>query len=94
MRRGWAPARLWKFAILHPEVEGVLQRCGRDTVDVLLVDVDGNWERAVVSSEEEARLMERDLGVQLHDGWDDPRLARRMNARDDWIAPEGTRRAL
>ena len=92
MRRGWAPARLRRFAMLHPQVEGVLQRCGRETVDLLLVDVDGDWRRAVVASEEDARLMGRDLGVRLHEGWNDPRLARRMDARDHWTAPEEPRR--
>lgn len=92
MRRGWAPARLRRFAMLHPQAEGVIRRCGRETVDLLLVDVDGDWRRAVVASEEDARLMGRDLGVRLHEGWDDPRLARRMNASDHWNAPGGQRR--
>jgi hypothetical protein len=78
--------------MLHPQVEGVLQRCGRETVDLLLIDVDGDWRRAVVASEEDARLMGRDLGVRVHQGWDDPRLARRMDARDRWTAPGGPRR--
>ena len=86
MRRRWAPARLRRFAMLHPQVEGLLQRCGRETVDLLLIDVDGDWRRAVVASEEDARLMGRDLGVRLHELWDDPRLARRMDARDRWTA--------
>jgi hypothetical protein len=94
VRRGWARSRLRRFAILHPQVEGVVQRCGRETVDVVLVDVAGNWERAVARSEDEAQAIARDLGVRLHDGWDDVRLARRMNALDVWSAPEGHRRAL
>ena len=92
MRRGWAPARLRRFAMLRPEVEGVIQRCGRETVDLLLVDVDGDWRRTVVASEEDARLMGRDLGVRLHEGWNDPRLARRKNAHDRWNPPGATRR--
>jgi hypothetical protein len=94
VRRGWAPARLRTFAALRPQVEAVLQRCGRGTFDVVLVDVEGTWERTVVASEGEARDVARDLGVRLHDGWDDPRLARRMNAHDAWNTPGGTRRAL
>ena len=94
MSRGWAPIRLRRFAMLHPQMEGVVQRCGRETVDLLLVDVRGNWERAVAASEEEARAMGRDLGIRLHDGWEDPRLARRMNGRDHWNAPGGQRRGL
>jgi hypothetical protein len=94
VRRVWAPGRLRRFTMLHPQVEGVLQRCGRETVDLLLVDLDGNWQRAVLSSEEDARLMGRDLGVRLHEGWDDLRLARRMNSRDHWNVPGGRRRSL
>jgi hypothetical protein len=92
VRRGWAPARLRRFAMLRPQVEGVVQRCGRETVDLLLVDVDGDWRRTVVASVEDARLMGRDLGIRLHEGWNDPRLARRMNTRDHWNAPGGPRR--
>ena len=94
MSRGWAPVRLRRFTMLHPQVEGVVQRCGRDTVDLLLVDARGNWERAVAASEEEARAMGRDLGIRLHEGWEDPRLARRMNGRDHWNAPGGQRGGL
>ena len=94
MRRGWAPARLRRFAMLHQQVEGVVQRCGRETFDVLLVDVQGNWERAVVASVEDARGMGRDLGVRLRDGWNDARLARRMNGRDHWTGSGGQRRAV
>ena len=36
----------------------------------------------------------RELGIRLHHGWDDPRMARRMQARDHWNTPEGQRRAL
>jgi hypothetical protein len=80
--------------MLHREVEAVLQRCGRETFDVLLVDVEGTWTRDVVASAEEGRALAGDLGVRLHDGWDDPRLARRMNRRDEWGDSGGTRRAL
>ncbi len=94
MRWGWAPRELRDFAKLRRDVEGVVQRCGRETFDLLLIDVEGNWTRAVVASEEEAQAMARDLGVRLHMGWDDPRLARRMNRRDHWGEPGGQRRAL
>jgi hypothetical protein len=36
----------------------------------------------------------RELGVRLHRAWDDPRLVRRMAARDHWNTPDGQRRAL
>ena len=91
MRPGWAPRDLRRFAQLRPEVEVVAQRCGLGTVDLLLIDREGQWRRGVVASTGEAQTMARDLGVRLHDGWDDPRLARRMNARDRWAAPEGRR---
>jgi hypothetical protein len=79
--------------MLRPEVEAVLQRCGLDTYDLVLVDVEGNWTRWVFSSEEEAVAVARDLGVSLHRGWDE-RMARRMNRRDHWNVPGGQRRAL
>ena len=88
------PNDLRRFAILRPEVEAVLQRCGRDTFDLLLVDVQGNWTRGVFPSKEFAETVARDLGVPFHEGWDDPRMARRMNRRDHWNSPGGQRRAL
>lgn len=80
--------------MLHPDVEAVLQRCGRDTWDLLLIDTDGNWTRWVFVSRELAEGAAREFGVPLHDGWDDPRMARRMNRRDHWNEPGGQRRAL
>lgn len=88
------PGELRRFAIVHREVEAVLQRCGRDTWDLLLIDADGNWTRWVFASREEAEEACRDLGIRLHEGWDDPRMARRMNRRDHWNVPGGQRRAL
>jgi hypothetical protein len=78
--------------MLHPQVEGVIQRCGRETVDLVLVDARGDWERTVAASEDEAMAMGMDLGIRLHEDWSDPRLARRMNASDHWNAPGGQRR--
>jgi hypothetical protein len=80
--------------MLHRDVEAVLQRCGRDTWDLLLIDVDGNWTRWVFVSKELAEAAARELDVPLHEGWDDPRMARRMNRRDHWNEPGGQRRAL
>ena len=93
MKRGWAPARLRRFAMLHAQVEGVLQRCGRETVDLVLVDVRGDWERTVAASEDEARAMGMYLGIRLTEGWSDPRLARRMNHQDSWATTHSRRRA-
>jgi hypothetical protein len=87
-------SHVYGFAKLHPEVEAVLQRVGRRTWDLLLIDVGGDWVRDVVESPEEAEAVCSRLGVRMHRGWDDPRMARRMNARDVWSTPGGRRRAL
>jgi hypothetical protein len=71
----------------------VLQRSGRDTYDLLLIDAEGNWTRWVFTSEERAKVAAEDLGVPLHEGWDD-RMAKRMNRRDHWNVPGGQQRAL
>jgi diketogulonate reductase-like aldo/keto reductase len=83
-----------RFAMLHEDVEAVIQRCGLRTVDCLLIDVAGNWMRAVFPSKEAAEEACRDLEVRFHEGWDDIRLAQRMNRRDHWGEPGGQRRAL
>jgi hypothetical protein len=74
-------------------VEAVLQRCGLDTYDLVLIDVDGNWTRGVFPSEEIAGAVAGDLGVPLNHGWND-RMAKRMNRRDHWNVPRGQRRGL
>ena len=88
------PSELRQFAMVQPEVEAVVQRIGLDTWDLLLIDVDGNWDRGVFTSKEGAEAVANELGVPVHDGWDDDRLARRMNKRDNWNDPGGTKRAL
>jgi hypothetical protein len=87
------PAELRRFVQLRPSVEAVLQRCGLDTYDLLLIDMNGNWTRWVFSSDDAARAVAGDLHVRLHEGWDD-RMTRRMNTRDHWNEPEGQRRGL
>ncbi len=89
-----APDRLREFAKLRREVEAVLQHVGLRTWDLVLIDVDGNWARDVFPSPEAAEAVCRELGVRMHLGWDDPRLARRMMGRDHWNQPGGQRRAL
>ena len=79
---------------LRPEVEAVIQHVGRETWDVLLVDVTGLWTREEYPSEDDARDACRRLGIRSHEGWDDPRMARRMNLRDHWGTADGQRRAL
>jgi hypothetical protein len=88
------PTELRRFVQLRPDVEAVLQRCGLDTFDLLLIDLDGNWTRWVFPSREIAEGVARDLDVAVHDGWDDDRMAKRMNKRDHWNEPGGRRRAL
>jgi hypothetical protein len=87
------PGELQKFVTYQPDVEALLQRCGLDTFDLLLIDVGGNWTRWVFPSEEEALAVADDLGVPLHRGWDD-RMTRRMNKRDHWNEPGGQKRGL
>jgi hypothetical protein len=88
------PADLRRFAIVQPEVEAVCQRIGRDTWDLLLIDVEGNWTRGVFESKETCRAVADSMGLPFHDGWDDDRMARRMNRRDHWNVPGGQKRAL
>jgi hypothetical protein len=87
------PTELRRFAMLRSDVEAVLQRCGRDTWDLVLIDVDGNWTRWVFVSRAAAEAAAEDLGVPLHDAWD-ARMTQRMNRRDHWGEPGGQRRAL
>jgi hypothetical protein len=89
-----APSRLREFVKLRPEVEAVLQHVGLRTWDLVLIDVDGNWTRDEFPSEEHAVAACEELGIRMHKGWDDPRMARRMNRRDHWNRPGGQRRAL
>jgi hypothetical protein len=88
------PWHLREFVKLRPEVEGVLQHVGLDTWDLLLIDVRGNWDRDEFPTQDAAERACAALGIRCHHGWDDPRLARRMNARDHWNQPGGQRRAL
>jgi hypothetical protein len=89
-----APNGLRDFAKLHPEAEAVLQHVGLRTWDLVLIDVDGTWVRDEFESEQDAEAACRELGVRLHRGWGDPRMVRRMSARDHWGQPGGQRRAL
>jgi hypothetical protein len=88
------PTTLREFVKLRPEVEAVLQHVGRETWDLVLVDVEGNWVREVFDGDAAAEAACRDLGIRMHRGWSDPRMARRMRRRDHWNVPGGQRRAL
>lgn len=88
------PYHLSEFVKLHEQVEGVIQHVGLATWDLVLIDVTGLWDREELPTREAAEAACRTLGIRAHDGWDDPRLARRLNARDQWSTPGGQRRAL
>ena len=87
------PPELRQFTLLRRDVEAVLQRCGLDAFDLILIDLNGDWTRWVFPSEETAKAAASDLGVPLHTGWEE-RMVRRMNARDHWNEPGGQRRSL
>ncbi len=72
----------------------MIQHVGRETWDLLLIDVTGLWVREEFADGRGRRRRAcRALGIRAHEGWDEPRLARRMNARDHWNTPDGQRRA-
>jgi hypothetical protein len=87
------PSDFRRFAMLNQDAEAVIQRCGLDAWDCLLIAVNGDWTRAVFPSKEVCEEVCRDLGVSSHDGWD-ARMTQRMNRRDHWGEPGGQRRAL
>jgi hypothetical protein len=89
------PEDLVRFAREHEGVEAIVQRIGRDTFDLLLVDKDGNWTRGVFQSEEQCKQTAQELGIEaVHADWDDEALAKRMTRRDHWNEPGGQKRAL
>jgi hypothetical protein len=94
MARVHIPGDFRELAMVGNEPEAVIQRSGLDTWDCVLIDVAGNWTRAVFPSKEHAEEACRELGIRFHHGWDDPRMARRMNRRDHWGEPGGQHRAL
>jgi len=89
-----APSRLRDFVKLRTDVEGVLQQVSSEVWDLVLIAVDGTWVREEFESAEAAEAACLDLGVRVHQGWDDPRMARRLNKRDHWNTPGGQKRAL
>jgi hypothetical protein len=88
------PNHLAEFVKLHRQVEGVIQHVGLQTWDLLLVDVTGLWDRDEFPTKEAAEAACGALRIPSHQGWDDPRLVRRMNGRDHWNTSDGRRRAL
>jgi hypothetical protein len=94
MGGGRVPNHLAEFVKLHRQVEGVIQHVGLRTWDLLLVDVTGLWVREEFPTEGAALAACRALRIPSHQGWDDARLVRRMNARDHWNSLDGQRRGL
>jgi hypothetical protein len=89
------PTELRRFVQLRSDVEAVLERCGRETFDLVLIDAGGEWTRWVLPSEDAGLAMAADLGIPVHRGWEaDPRMTLRMNRNDPWKGARGTRRAL
>lgn len=88
------PPEFRRFAASREGVEAVIQRLGAGTYDVILVDGQGNWTRAVAPGTEDARETLDDLRVDVvHDGWPD-HLSQMVNELDAWSTPGATRRAL
>lgn len=83
-----------RFAMVANDPEAVIQRIGRDTWDCILIDVEGAWAREVFPSQEVAEEACSALGVRFQIGWEEQRLAQRMNRRDHWGEPGGQRRAV
>jgi hypothetical protein len=88
------PGELRGFIAEHRDVQAVIQRIGQDTWDLLLIDGEGEWTRAVLDSKEAAESIARELDLPAQDSWDGGDLARRMNRHDDWADPHGRRRAI
>jgi hypothetical protein len=91
------PSDLQEFVAGRDGVDAIVQRIGRDTWDLVLIDGGGNWTRAVFHSDEVCKETAKELGIaddRVHEGWDDESIAKRMTRRDHWNAPGGQRRAL
>jgi hypothetical protein len=73
-----------RFVKLAPQVEAVVQYVGAT----------GRWVRDVYPSAEEAEAVADRLGIRVHHGWDDARIGRRIQHRDQWSSPGGQRRAV
>jgi hypothetical protein len=82
-----------RFAEAHRPVDAVVQRIGRDTWDLILIDGDGAWDRWVFASQEGAADAAQQAGAEVTDGWTDT-LSQRVTRRDEWGTAGGTRRAL
>jgi hypothetical protein len=88
------PEDVRRFTTGRSGVDGVVQRIGEGTWDLLLIDADGDWTRMVTTSKESAEAAAKVLGATVHDGWDSDDLAHRMNRHDDWSPAGGRHRAV
>ena len=82
-----------RFAEVHGPLDAVLQRVGRRTFELILIDSRGEWIPTVFDSEEVARAAAGELGATLHEGWSED-LAHRVGGRDAWASVDARRRAL
>ena len=58
-----------EFVKTREDVEAVIERIGYHTTQVILVAVNGEWLRFVVSSPEIAQRIAKGLKVEAHEGW-------------------------
>lgn len=68
------------FVARRSGAEAVVVRIGMNDTQLVLVDGDGDWDRWVYHSEEEATEVAKGLGVPLHHGHYPEELRVRMNA--------------
>lgn len=61
--------------------DAVIVRIGLNDAQLVLVDSDGDWDRWVYHSVEEAKAASETLGVPVHEGEYPEKLRVRMNAR-------------
>ena len=88
------PSRdLRRFASAGRALDAVVQRVGRDTFELILIDEKGDWTPAVFGSEDEARAAAEALGATVYQGWTED-LSKRVGGRNAWASPDGKRRAL
>ena len=73
-----APNHLRDFVKIAEEVEGVIQHVGRETWDLVLIDVNGRWVRDEFPTEDAAEAACRET-------WraDAPRMGRREDGSPD-----------
>jgi hypothetical protein len=87
------PSGVGAFARGRQGLGALVQRIGRDTWDLIVIDAEGAWERWVFGSRDAAEAAARSVGIEAHDGWTED-LSKLANRKDNWNRPHGRRRAL